>query len=164
MALTAGKKIEIKNEKRIISDDTIYTVLDYLYKQKQYNIKEVTIVNLMSIFSGTLSNIIKSNKSIEDLSTDNNLDEIKQVVRNSNTNDIIIAAWGGYPPYPKQNTVPYQISNEDLKKYYDNLIVNTHLLIKGRNLFRVGSLTRDGFPRHGKNWYDYEKLNPYRIL
>nr|WP_259547363.1 DUF1643 domain-containing protein [Heyndrickxia oleronia] len=159
----AGKKVKINNKTRIISDDTIYTVLDYLYKQKQYYVKEVITVNLMSIYSGTLSNIIKTSNSIEDLSAEANLKEIQQIVEISNESDIIIAAWGGYPSYSLQDTKPYQISNEELKRYYDSLIENTQSLIKGRNVFRVRSLTKDGFPRHGKNWYDYEKLRPYQV-
>jgi hypothetical protein len=160
----AGKKVKVNNNNnRILSDDTIYTVLDYLYKQKQYYIKEVIIVNLMSIYSGTLSNIIKTSKSVDDLSLKTNLSEIKKVVENSKIDDIIIAAWGSYPSYPKKGEVPYKINNIDLKNYYDNLIEMTHTLLKGKNVFRVGPLTKDLFPGHGKYWYDYEKLHHYKF-
>lgn len=161
---TAGKFVKVNGIKRRQSDDTIYRVLDYLYKQKEYNIKEVVIVNLMSIYSGTLSNIIKEAKSIEILSKQANLTEIEKKISSSKPQDIIIVAWGGFPGYPKiEDDMSYNISSSDLKKYYNKLIDSTHKILKDKKVYRVGTLTEDGFPRHGKYWYDYEELFEYEF-
>ena len=160
----AGKFISINNTKRRQSDDTIYRVLDYLYKFEQTVIKDVTIVNLMSIFGGTLSTIIKKAESTKELSTFQNLLEIKKILSAAKANDIIIAAWGGYPDYPKlKEDECCKISTKHLKNYYDNLITEIHTLLKDKIVYKIGDLTNDGFPRHGKNWYDYELMQEYEI-
>jgi hypothetical protein len=48
------------SDKRLLSDDTIYRVCDYLYKLNNPMFKEVIILNLMSIYGGTLSKLIPS--------------------------------------------------------------------------------------------------------
>ncbi|WP_167520138.1 DUF1643 domain-containing protein [Bacillus luti] len=160
----AGKFITLNDTKRRQSDDTIYKILDYLYKYKKNTIKDVTIVNLMSIFGGTLSTIITKATSAKELSTSQNLIEIKKVLSTAKANDIIIAAWGGYPNHPKlKEEDDCKISIKHLKNYYDNLIIKIHTLLKDKTVFQIGDLTNDGFPRHGKNWYDYELMQEYEI-
>jgi trehalose-6-phosphate synthase len=172
----AGKIIELDKKNKMLSDDTIYNVLDYLYKLSKPVIKKVIIVNLMSVYSGTLSNVIKHSKGVLELSSVENLNEIRNILKNKNEKDIIIAAWGGYPKYPqkekpenikdKENKkiklAPYRISQKELKIYYDDLINEVNSLLKNEsNVFLVGSLNKNNFPPHGKNWYDYEKLDKY---
>lgn len=161
----AGRK---NNEGKILSDDTIYNVLDYLYKLKDPIINNVIIVNLMSIYSGTLSNIIKQATNLNKLSTANNILEIEDIIQNKNEGDIIIAAWGGYPSYPKlrktknsNKKLSFKIRREDLKTYYDLLLEQIHAILPNEKVYMVGNLTNENYPSHGKCWYDFEKLNEY---
>ena len=118
----------------------------------------------MSIYSGTLANIIRKASSVEELSKIDNLKEISKIIDSLNPNDIIIAAWGGYPNYPKKDTdIEFSISRSYLNEYYDKLISSTLELIGENTIYNVGGLTKEGFPQHGKWWYDFDALNPYTI-
>jgi hypothetical protein len=140
----AGKKDE--NGLRI-SDDTIYKVLDYLYKQTKY---KVTILNLFTMVNGTPAYLKEYIGTPEELRFRKLNDDIfKSVISNFNMNkDIIIAGWGDYKPL--------------LESAYKQRIREVLTLIDNKPIYRVGPMVnKNKYPGHGKLWYDYEELLLY---
>jgi hypothetical protein len=140
----AGK---IYNNKKI-SDDTLYKVLDYLYKTERFS--KVTILNLFTIVYGTASNIkdyIGSNEEVKFRERNNKI--IKEyLLEYDESKDEIIAAWGSY--------------NGILESKYNKRIKEVLEIIGNRPLSIVGKTVNNGkYPGHGKYWYDYENILPY---
>ncbi|MBB6452769.1 hypothetical protein HNQ94_001215 [Salirhabdus euzebyi] len=141
----AGKEYH----KKKISDDTLYKVLDYLYKAEQ-RFSKVIILNLFTIVNGTASNIKEYIGSDEELifrEKNNNLIE-EHLSQYNEANDEIIAAWGSY--------------NGILESKYNKRIKEVLKIIGDRPLKIVGKTVNNGkYPGHGKWWYDYEPILPY---
>lgn len=143
----AGKKDE--NGLRT-SDDTIYKVLDYLYKQTNYKIKKVTILNLFTMVNGNPAYLKEYIGTPDELKFRKlNDDVFKNELSNFNMNkDIIIAGWGDYNPL--------------LESAYKQRIREVITLIGDKLIYRVGpTVNKNKYPGHGKLWYDYEELFLY---
>lgn len=89
-----------EDNKKLLSDDTIYRVCDYIYKRKE-KFSKLIILNLFPIYGSTFKNI--AIKNIRELTGEtggySQNDKVIKKVLNSLTikEDRIILAWGGYP-------------------------------------------------------------------
>ncbi|MGE7910792.1 DUF1643 domain-containing protein [Lysinibacillus xylanilyticus] len=149
------------NKGRLLSDDTIYNVCDYLFKSQTPKFKEVIILNIMSIYGGTLSNILSKITSLNKLSSPHNTCTLKKILGNSDDNKFIIAAWGGPPGY--KETEESFFTRKDLHSYYDQQIKTVLKFLKGKTVYKVGEFSSKKYPKHGAVWYDYEPLNKYNF-
>lgn len=145
----AGKiVVDEEGENRKVSDDTIYNVTDYLYKQKKF--QKVIIVNLFTIVSGNTERIKGCiGKDRGRTYQEANDKEILRILHDYHEEkDIIIAAWG---------------ASTSLKKgEYDKRIKEVLRIIEDRPLYRVGPMVGAGrYPGHGKYWYDYEEIRVF---
>jgi hypothetical protein len=151
----AGKR---DNSYRLVSDDTVYHVLDYFYKIKredQYVFSKVTILNLYPHIGGTVNG-----QNIQNLDYD---DEEVIIVLNKNdctirniisdpTNEVCVFAGWGAPPS--------KFTANDKEKYKER--IREVLERIEFTIYRVGKLVEEGiYPGHGKNWYDYKEIYEY---
>ncbi|MED3962840.1 DUF1643 domain-containing protein [Niallia taxi] len=140
-------KFDMKFQRKL-SDETIYRVTDYLYKHEQ-NFSNVIILNLFAIYSSIFDKNVK-----EDLLYGNNNMEINNRViistlKEMQEDDIVIAAWGGYP------------NRAGFRDNYRERVKEVMTLLDGITLWSVGELVKTDsryFPQHGLNWYDYEEF------
>lgn len=143
----AGKYDE---QGRRVSDDTIYMVLDYIYKLQNYSIKYVTILNLFTLTGGTLKDLKGFiGTTTENMKRRENNIVIQRTLEHfDSSKDLIIAGWGAKSTL---NIRPYKQRVQEVIR-----------LLDGKPLYRVGPLVGKGvFPGHGKYWYDYKKLRSY---
>lgn len=134
-----------------MSDDTIYTVLDYLYKRIDYQISKVTFLNFTMV-NGISSHLKQYIGTPEELAFRKQNDEvIKSIISEVDINkDLIIAGWGNYSPV--------------LESVYKKRIREVMSIIGDKPIFRVGPMVnKSKYPGHGKLWYDYEELLPYPL-
>ncbi|MFD2706979.1 DUF1643 domain-containing protein [Salibacterium lacus] len=132
------------------SDDTLYRILDYLYKQPDCDIGKVTIVNLYTMVNGTASYLKEYIGTPEELEYRKQNDEvISQILADCDSSrDLLLAGWGNYQPL--------------LESAYKRRIRDVLHLIGDKPLYRVGPMVNNQkYPGHGKYWYDYEPLLPY---
>jgi len=132
---------------KIISDFTVYNVLQYLYHHKD-TFKAVRILNLISSYSSNptrlkpykLNNI---NKRVLE-------NRIKKI--NHERGDKLILAWGELP-----KSTPTEI-----KRIYKKQIEYIKSAIKDKLVYHVEDPYRQSHtPQHGSRWADYEKIVPY---
>jgi hypothetical protein len=142
----AGRKDTLRNIK--LSDDTIYRVLDYLYKH-ELNFSEVIVLNLFALYASVFDDTVTD----ELIYGKNNMEQNNQVIMDTlkglNEGDRIIAAWGSYP------------KRKNFRNQYRQRISEVRDLLCHVQLWRVGDLVRDGehkFPQHGLQWFDFEKM------
>lgn len=151
------------DSKKLLSDDTIYRVCDYIFKRKE-KFSKLVVLNLFPIYGSTFKNI--AFKNIRELTGEvggySQNDKVIQEVINSLTNegDRIILAWGGYPNISGNLKDDFSKSRQKLiNKLYVQRIKKVLNIIKGRPVYKVGTMLTDGkFPQHGKMWYDFEEL------
>ncbi|USK62255.1 DUF1643 domain-containing protein [Peribacillus asahii] len=134
---------------RYTSDDTVYRVLDYLYKH-QNNYSQVTILNLYPHIGGETKKIkemIKTDSGKSYIKKNDNF--IKNYLNNLSETYEIIAGWGAY------SDITESLYKERIKDFLK--------LLKEEKVYRVGSMVgkKAEYPGHGKYWYDYENLLPY---
>lgn len=155
----AGKK---DSNGRLLSDDTIYSVCDYLFKSENPKFKEVIILNIMSIYGGTLNKILSEITSLNKLASPLNTYTLKQILGNDVDDKFIIAAWGGPPQY--KETEESLLKRKDLHTYYEKQIKLILKLLKDKTVYKVGELSMGTYPRHGKEWYDYDLLTKFEFM
>ena len=131
-----------------ISDKTVYTVVSYIYKNrdnfKQFqNIGKVIILNLIPFYETYSDQLIKSNFNLADIE---NLKTIKDIT-SKHTN--VIVAWGDHP--------------KGLKKVYEEikLSVFTILNVNKNDMYYVDKLSKSGNPKHGQVWSYKDPLKQY---
>ncbi|MFD0588624.1 DUF1643 domain-containing protein [Paenibacillus sp. GCM10027627] len=157
-----------ETNKKLLSDDTIYHVCDYIFK-RQEKFSKLIILNLFPIYGSTFKNIdFKNNiKQLTGKSGEysRNDKEIETIVDSLTNTDKIILAWGGYPSLGvkkssknEEQKLEEQVK-EQVKELYAQRIKKVLKIIDGRPTYKVGKgLTNGKFPQHGKMWYDYEEL------
>ncbi len=154
----AGRKESLpNNQTRRISDETIYRVLDYLYKHPE-DFSSVIILNIFALYASVLKDdeteAETNQKHVVDKLTDvdslaKNDTIIASTIAKLKEGDRVIAAWGGYPQLKGFNG-KYRERIEKIRK-----------LFNGKELWRVGDIVKDGtlqFPQHGSKWVDFEKM------
>lgn len=129
---------------RIISDFTIYNVLQYLYHRKE-RFKAVKIINLFSSYSTSPKNLSISNPHQQR----NNKVLIQMIEKlNYEKGDKLILAWGDLP-------------NDAT---YNNQITFLKSVIGDQPVFHVVDPYRKSLtPQHGSRWTDYEELTPFNF-
>jgi hypothetical protein len=145
----AGKQGE---NGKYISDDTVYRVLDYLFKNEN-NYSKVTILNLFPHIGGETNNIkdkIKT-KTGKHLIKKNDLfiiDYLKELSE-SQEEYHLIAGWGAH------SKITESLYKQRIKDFFK--------ILKDQEVYRVGRMVGDlqQYPGHGKYWYDYKELLPY---
>nr|WP_255358543.1 DUF1643 domain-containing protein [Halobacillus sp. KGW1] len=145
--------------KRKISDDTIYKVCDYLYKDS-FDFSKVIILNLFPIFGPTFKSLIIDDPNVllgKELNNERNNEVIMQVLNSiRNVPHKIILAWGGYPNMGDNLT---KEERDLIRTMYKQRINEVLSMIGDRATYKVGENLSDGkFPPHGKVWYDYERM------
>ncbi|WP_242243356.1 DUF1643 domain-containing protein [Bacillus cereus group sp. BfR-BA-01309] len=104
---------------RKLSDETIYKVLDYLYKHEN-NYAKVTVLNLFSIYGSVFKSIAIKIEEVENLSLYKNQQVLSNIIKTYNPKkDIIIFAWGGYPDLDdkKMKTKIGESKKGEIKKF-----------------------------------------------
>lgn len=131
---------------RILSDNKIYKVCDYLYKSITPLFREIIILNLMSIYGGQLKNVLPTLNSLTELSNLKNDVVINRTIENSNQDTIIIAAWGEPPDF----SIPDEcsITKQQLRTYYTSIIQKILNYLQDKVVYRVGDISSPGYPRH----------------
>lgn len=134
-----------------LSDDTVYRILDYLYKHEN-KYSKVTIFNLYPHICGEskkIKEIIKTNSGKSFIKK--NDDFVKGYLKNFTEDEDyqIIAGWGAHS----------NITESDYKKR----IRDFFQILKDKEVYRVGPMVGKNkqYPGHGKYWYDYEELLLY---
>ncbi|QYK62567.1 DUF1643 domain-containing protein [Paenibacillus sp. S25] len=134
---------------KMLSDDTVYNVCDYVYKRDE-KFSKLIILNLFPVYGPTPKNIkIESLKSAEQ----KNEEVIRGIIDSLTEQDKIILGWGGYPDgYWKR-----EVYREQIKKVLE--------IIQDKPTYRVGEELNEGkFPQHGKVWYDFEELLEFKHI
>jgi len=156
----AGK---IDHNNRLLSDDTVYNVLDYFYK---LGYCKVIILNLFAIYGGSFNKF--KNYKFKDLIGPKNDKEIFGVLKNiERDRSCLVAAWGGYPKITKSKNEEdkvHKVTRKKIRDGYDKRVKDVLKIIEeiGIPLYKVGDgIVDEEFPPHGKGWYDYEPLVPY---
>jgi hypothetical protein len=144
-------KAGLKNEQgRIVSDFTIYNILQYLYHHK-YRFKAVRIMNLFSSYS---SNPTKLSTSSLNHSSNNKTLKIRISKVNHERGDKLILAWGNPP----------KSASTKIKTLYNKQIAFLESIIRDQPVFHVEDCYRKSHtPQHGSRWTDYEELKPYQF-
>ncbi|MDR6726056.1 hypothetical protein J2W91_004562 [Paenibacillus amylolyticus] len=154
----AGRRDPLSTEEiRRISDETIYRVLDYLYKHSEI-FSSVVILNLYANYASVLKDdevkLKNSQENIVYKLTDNdslvkNDAVIANIIAELKDGDRVIAAWGGYPGL------------KGFQGTYRERVTKVRELMKDKELWRVGDIVRKGtqiFPQHGSQWVDFERM------
>jgi len=153
-----------EDSKKMLSDDTVYKVCDYIYKHRD-NFSRLIILNLFPIYGSTFKNIVfnSTNELIgSKLEYSRNNVVISEVIASLTTNgDRIILAWGGYPNLSKSKKVS-KTRKKQVIELYKRRIKEVLNIIADRPTYKVGEGLTDGkFPQHGKMWYDFDPLQRF---
>ncbi|OBZ07576.1 hypothetical protein A8L34_25935 [Bacillus sp. FJAT-27264] len=135
---------------RKLSDDTIYKVLDYLYKHEE-NFSEVIILNLFALYGSVFNNDLNEQKIYGNGNLEKNNKVISETIKKRLNGDRIVIAWGQYP------------KKKNFGNNYRKRINQVMKLLDGAPLWRVGDKVKIGdceFPQHGLQWVDFEKMEP----
>lgn len=135
---------------RILSDFTIYNVLQYLYHH-QDRFQAVGVMNLLSSFSSNPAKLLtpsfnqsKNNKTLKEC--------ISKV--NHERGDKLILAWGA----------PHKKASAETIALYEKQIRYVKSIIGNLPVFHVEDPYRKSpAPQHGSRWTDYEELQPYKL-
>lgn len=138
----------LKNPSRAtqnISDKTVFTVTNYIYKNLQTykclnNIGAITIVNLMPVYETESSKLKGMLKDLFDKKNTETIDEL------TSNNANVIIAWGDHP--------------SGLKKEYQVLKTSVlSILSKNKNsIYYVDKMSKNNNPKHGQIWGYENKL------
>ena len=139
--------VVLKNPSRAtkdISDKTVYTVTNYIYKNKNKypqlkNIGTIVILNLIPFYQTYAELLAASSLNIIDEENMRTIAELTSKHKN------VIVAWGNHP--------------KGLYKEYEQLKKKTlkTLKVNKNNIYYVDRLTKIGNPKHGQVWgYDNE--------
>lgn len=150
---------------KVLSDDTIYKVCDYLYKHK-LKFKRVIVLNLFPIYGSTFKNIVFDNPNQltgESLNSAYNNKILEGTVESlQSEDDRIILAWGGYPDLKKKKKALTAEVKQNVTLLYKHRIKEVLEIIGNKQTYKVGDKLTDGkFPQHGKMWYDFQSLIPF---
>lgn len=136
---------------RKLSDETLYRVTDYLYKDEQ-NYSEVIILNLFAIYSSIFDENVDEELIYGNGNMERNNEVILSTLDTMMDGDRVIIAWGAYP------------KRIGFRDNYRERISEVISLLDGIPLWRVGELVKVDslfFPQHGLNWYDFEEMKRY---
>lgn len=139
----------------LISDDTIYRALNYLFKSKLFS--KVIILNMFAKYEGTFT---KLELDPEEIIIQNNK-VILEYCNNLDATDRIFAAWGSYSENSRHKANNPNIISEE--QYYQRIIEVTCLLVD-KPTFIVGKELSSGDPPHGKWWYDFESIKRFNLI
>ena len=138
----------LKNPSRAtkdISDKTIYTVTNYIFKNKNNyaalkNVGSITILNLIPYFETYSENLAKNKVIIYDKE---NINQIKEFCANAEN---IITAWGNAP--------------SGLFADYEKIKLTVEKILKSNKnkVYFVDKYSNDGNPKHGQVWAYKDKL------
>jgi hypothetical protein len=138
------------SSRRKLSDDTVYSVLDYLYKHET-NFSEVIILNLFALYASVFNDTNVNEQLIySDRNIEKNNKVINDIMADLKEGDRVIVAWGGYP------------KKTGFRPKYKERIGEVLGLLEGIPLWRVGDFTNgDKFPQHGLDWVDFEEMKRF---
>ncbi|WP_347861546.1 DUF1643 domain-containing protein [Salimicrobium sp. PL1-032A] len=137
-------------EGKVLSDFTIYNVLQYLYHHKD-KFKGVRVLNLFSSYSSNpaevsevTSNLISNKKVLKEMLCKND----------TSKGDKIILGWGDTP----------KKATDRVKYLYREQISYIESIIGNQPVYHVVDPYRKSLsPQHGSRWTDYEKLKPFNF-
>lgn len=123
----------------IKSDSTAGKVINWA---KKNNFDKIIFLNLFSVITSKSSNLKECNLYNEET------DKWIEYFLNEYPSATIIAAWGNKPK---------NLNEEIYRKRIQQVIT-----IIGRNRLKiVGTITKNGYPRHGLSWNRNPKINDY---
>ncbi|PEV47418.1 DUF1643 domain-containing protein [Bacillus thuringiensis] len=146
-----SKAGRIDEDGKMVSDETTYNVLNYLY-QSDEKFSKVTILNLFSLYEPNLNKKNNYIKDIEEVNNQENDRKIAEIIGTAGEfQEKIIVAWGGRPKGVSSHV-------------YRGRIKFIKEILKGKIVYHVYDPYRKSkTPQHGSQWCDYEKIIPYSI-